>query len=116
MTQTSSPREADPPAARTSTQLLRSSINFLHIVLMVTAAAAPLVVASTYIPISIGSGRGMAAPLTYAATTMILLIFSVGFAQMARRITSAGAVYAFTARGLGRPARLGAGAALLAAR
>ena len=115
MTQTSSPREADPPAARTSTQLLRSSINFLHIVLMVTAAAAPLVVASTYIPISIGSGAGMAAPLTYAATTMILLIFSVGFAQMARRITSAGAFYTFTARGLGRPTGLAAGLTILAA-
>lgn len=115
MTQTSILREADPPAARTSTQLLRSSINFLHIVLMVTAAAAPLVAVSTYIPISIGSGAGMATPLTYAATTLILLIFSVGFAQMARRITSAGAFYTFTAQGLGRPAGLAAGLTILAA-
>ncbi len=67
-------------AGSVSTQLLRSSINFLHIVLMVTAAAAP-VVASTYIPISMAAGAGMATALTYAATTAILLIFSVGFAR-----------------------------------
>jgi len=101
-------------ASRTSTQLLRSSINFLHIVLMVTAAAAPLVVASTYIPLSIGGGAGLATPLTYAATTVILLIFAVGFAQMAKRITSAGAFYTFTAQGLGRPMGLAVGLTILA--
>jgi len=98
-----------------STQLLRSSINFLHIVLMVTAAAAPLVVASTYIPISLGAGAGMATALTYAATTVILLIFSIGFAQMAKRITSAGAFYTFSAQGLGRPMGLSVGFTVLAA-
>jgi amino acid transporter len=98
-----------------SGQLLRSSINFLHIVLMVTAAAAPLVVASTYIPISMAAGAGMATALTYAATTVILLIFAVGFAQMAKRITSAGAFYTFTSHGLGRPAGLAVGFSITAA-
>ncbi|WP_220099624.1 hypothetical protein [Mycobacteroides abscessus] len=114
MTQVSD-SDAAPPATRSSTHLLRSSINFLHIVLMVTAAAAPLVVASTYIPISIGSGAGMATPLTYAATTVILVIFSVGFAQMAKRITSAGAFYTFTAQGLGKPMGLAVGMTIVAA-
>lgn len=98
-----------------STQLLRSSINFLHIVLMVTAAAAPLVVVSTYVPISISSGAGMATPLAYIATTIILLVFSIGFAQMAKRITSAGAFYTFTAQGLGRPLGLSVGLMIVAA-
>jgi amino acid transporter len=106
---------ASQPAAGSSTQLLRSSINFFHIVLMVTAAAAPLVVASTYIPISLGYGAGLATTLTYAATTVILLIFSVGFAQMAKRITSAGAFYTFSAQGLGRPIGLSVGFIILAA-
>ena len=114
MTQVSDSNAASS-STRASTQLLRSSINFLHIVLMVTAAAAPLVVASTYIPISIGSGAGMATPLTYAATTVILLIFSVGFAQMAKRITSAGAFYTFTAQGLGKPMGLAVGMTVVAA-
>lgn len=114
MTQVSDSDSASP-VTPTSTNLLRSSINFLHIVLMVTAAAAPLVVASTYIPISIGSGAGLATPLTYAATTVILVIFSVGFAQMAKRITSAGAFYTFTSQGLGKPMGLSVGLTIVAA-
>ncbi|MFC6236977.1 APC family permease, partial [Longivirga aurantiaca] len=97
MTQTST----EPQAGR-STDLLKSSIKFFHIVLMVTAAAAPLVVVSTYIPISVAYGAGIAVPITYAATTLVLVIFTIGFAQMAKRITSAGAFYTFTAQGLGR--------------
>lgn len=98
-----------------STHLLRSSITFFHIVFMVTAAAAPLVVISAYIPISLSAGGGMATALTYAATTIILLIFTVGFAQMAKRITSAGAFYTFAAHGLGRPTGLAVGFTIMAA-
>jgi amino acid transporter len=114
MSQTAEPTGVATPSGA-STQLLKSSIKFFHIVLMVTAAAAPLVVASTYIPISISSGAGLATPLTYAATTVILLVFSIGFAQMAKRITSAGAFYTFSSQGLGRPIGLGVGFTVLAA-
>ncbi|WP_197922657.1 APC family permease [Thiosulfatihalobacter marinus] len=101
--------------ADSSTQLLKSSITFFHIVFMVTAAAAPLVVVSAYIPISIAWGAGMATALTYAATTLILLVFTVGFAQMAKRITSAGAFYTFTTQGLGRPTGLAVGLTVMSA-
>lgn len=101
--------------AEASTDLMKGSIRFLTIVLMVTAAAAPLVVVSTYIPISYAYGSGFATALTYVAATLILLVFSVGFAQMAKRITAAGAFYNFTAQGLGKPLGLGAGWAVMAA-
>lgn len=102
-------------AAEASTHLLKGSIRFLTIVLMVTAAAAPLVVVSTYIPISFAYGSGLSTALTYIAATVILLIFSVGFAQMAKRITASGAFYNFTTQGLGRPIGLGAGWTIMAA-
>ena len=95
--------------AEVSTDLLKGSIRFFTIVLMVTAAAAPLVVVSTYIPISFANGAGMSTALTYVAATLILLVFAVGFAQMAKRITAAGAFYNYTTQGLGRPIGLGAG-------
>ena len=101
--------------AEVSTDLMKGSIRFLTIVLMVTAAAAPLVVVSTYIPISYAYGSGFATALTYVAATLILLVFSVGFAQMAKRITAAGAFYNFTAQGLGKPLGLGAGWTVMAA-
>lgn len=104
-----------PSRSPASTQLLRSSITFFHIVFMVTAAAAPLVVVSAYIPISMSVGAGMSTALTYAATTLILLIFSVGFAQMAKRITSAGAFYTFATQGLGKAMGLAVGFTIMAA-
>lgn len=108
-------RKAGGDSQEHSHQLLRSSINFLHIVLMVTAAAAPLVVASAYIPISLAYGSGMATPLTYVFVTLILLVFTVGFAEMAKRITSAGAFYTFTTQGLGKPMGLSVGFTIVAA-
>lgn len=96
-------------AAEMSTDLLKGSIRFFTIVLMVTAAAAPLVVASAYIPMSIAFGGGMSTAVTYLTATLILLIFAVGFAQMAKRITASGAFYNFVTQGLGRPMGLGAG-------
>lgn len=102
-------------SAESSTDLMKGSIRFLTIVLMVTAAAAPLVVVSTYIPISYAYGSGFATALTYVAATLILLVFSVGFAQMAKRITAAGAFYNFTTQGLGKPLGLGAGWTVMAA-
>jgi amino acid transporter len=102
------------PVAPHGNELLRGSIRFLHIVLMVTAAAAPLVVASAYIPISISSGAGFATPLVYVATTLILVVFTVGYAEMAKRITAAGAFYTYATQGLGKPAGLAAGFCILA--
>lgn len=102
-------------AAEASTVLLKGSIRFLTIVLMVTAAAAPLVVVSTYIPISYAYGSGFSTALTYAAATIILLVFSVGFAQMAKRITASGAFYNFATQGLGKPIGLGAGWTIMVA-
>lgn len=101
--------------AETSTVLLKGSIRFLTIVLMVTAAAAPLVVVSTYIPISYAFGSGFSTALTYVAATVILLVFSVGFAQMAKRVTASGAFYNFTTQGLGKPVGLGAGWTIMVA-
>jgi amino acid transporter len=111
--QTSTPHEQG--TAGVSTSLLKGSIRFFTIVLMVTAAAAPLVVVSTYIPISYAFGSGMSTALTYLAATLILLVFTVGFAQMAKRITAAGAFYNFTTQGLGRPVGLGAGLTVMIA-
>lgn len=101
--------------AEVSTDLLKGSVRFATIVLMVTAAAAPLVVVSTYIPISYAAGSGLATSLTYIVATLILLVFAVGFAQMAKRITAAGAFYNFTTQGLGKPLGLGAGWMMMAA-
>jgi amino acid transporter len=50
----------------------------------------------------------------FVAVALVLAVFAVGYVAMARRITNAGALYAYISRGLGRPAGVGAALALLA--
>ena len=71
-------------------------------------ATAPLAVLITVVPAAYARGGGPLVPLTFVALAVVLLLFSVGYAAMADRAPFAGAMYAYVARGLGRPAGLGA--------
>jgi amino acid transporter len=71
-------------------------------------ATAPLAVLTTVVPAAYARGGGPLVPLSFAAVAVVLLVFSVGYAAMADRSPFAGALYAYIARGLGRPAGLGA--------
>ncbi|MCM0621065.1 APC family permease [Nocardioides bruguierae] len=82
------------------------------IVFMVVAAAAPLTVVAGTVPIGIAAGNGASFPATYVVCTLVLLLFAVGFTAMTKHVRSGGAFSTYIARGLGRPA--GVGAALLA--
>jgi amino acid transporter len=72
-------------------------------------ATAPLAVLLTVVPAAYARGGGPLVPLSFVALAIVLLLFSVGYAAMADRAPFAGALYAYIARGLGRPAGLGAG-------
>jgi amino acid transporter len=71
-------------------------------------ATAPLAVLVTVVPAAYARGGGPLVPLTFAAIAVVLMLFSVGYAAMANRAPFAGALYSYVARGLGRPAGLGA--------
>jgi amino acid transporter len=71
-------------------------------------ATAPLAVLITVVPAAYARGGGPLVPLSFAALAVVLLLFSVGYAAMADRAPFSGALYAYVARGLGRPAGLGA--------
>ena len=57
-------------------------------------------------------GNGVATPMTYVVTAVVLLLFSVGYSAMSRYVVDAGAFYAYVTAGLGR--RIGTGGAGLA--
>ena len=76
------------------------------------AAAAPITIGTTVIPAAYADGDISAVPLALLTVGLILLLFCVGYAAMARRVPNAGALYSFVARGLGRP--IGVGAAWVA--
>jgi amino acid transporter len=59
------------------------------------------------IGIAVGNGGGMVA--AFVVATVVLLLFAVGYAQMAKVLTSAGGFYAFVVKGLGKTMGLVAG-------
>ena len=92
---------------------LQRSLGVPGIVFMVVAAAAPITVVVANFPIIILSSGNIGAPLMVAAATIILALFSVGYAWMTPKVPDAGAFYSYVDRGLGRRAGLGTAAIAL---
>lgn len=55
-------------------------------------------------------GAGWAGPAAFLVATVILAIFTVGYVEMAKRVTTAGGFYSFVSHGFGRTLGLGTAA------
>src|SRR5689334_15177215 len=86
-----------------ATGKLNGALTTPKIIVMVVAAAAPISCIAGIIPLSFALGSGAATPAAYLIAGVVLLLFSVGYAAMARRMSSAGGFYQYIARGLGKP-------------
>jgi amino acid transporter len=82
------------------------------VVFLVIAAAAPMAAMVGNVPLALIRGNGAGLPAAFAACTVVLLCFSVGYAAMSRRVVNTGAFYTYIARAIGKPA--GVSAAYLA--
>jgi cation diffusion facilitator CzcD-associated flavoprotein CzcO/amino acid transporter len=78
------------------------------IVFLVVAAAAPLASMIGNLPIAIARGTGAAVPVAFLLAGLTLLAFTVGYGAIGRRVVSTGAFYTYVAKGLGKPAGVGA--------
>lgn len=99
-----------PPPAR-----LQGNLGVTSIVLMVVAAAAPLTVVSSNVPLAMALGNGNGAPYAFLLAAVVLLLFSIGFVAMSPKVKDSGAFFSYVTLGLGQ--RLGnatAGIALIA--
>ncbi len=96
-------------ATGTLERLERGALGVRDIVFFVVAAAAPLTVMAGIAPIAIMIG-GIGAPSGYLIAGIVLSIFAVGFTAMSKYIKNAGAFYSYIAKGLGKPAGVGAAA------
>jgi amino acid transporter len=94
--------EGSPGAA---TQL-QGSLGVASVFFAVVAWAAPLLVVVGLVPSMIGFA-GQAIVACFAATTIILLLFAVGYTTITRHVEQPGAFYAYIVAGLGKPAGLG---------
>ncbi|WP_105975345.1 APC family permease [Streptomyces geranii] len=82
------------------------------LLLSVLAATAPLMVVAGVMPTTFAVMGIVGQPLLFVILGVVLVLFSVGYAEMSRHVHNAGAFYAYISRGLG--GTTGAGAALLA--
>ena len=76
------------------------------------AAASPLGVIGGPVPLGIASGNGTGFPAIFIISTIIVLLFAVGFTALTPHVPNAGAFYSYISHGLGRA--LGVAAAFVA--
>lgn len=103
MTDLSKTGHAEVPGGETgSDNPLHRGLGVSQIVFMVVAAAAPLGLVAGGVPLAFAVSGSPGMPLYFALSTVLLLVFAVGFTLMAGRVRDAGAFYAYVQAGLGR--------------
>jgi amino acid transporter len=109
MTSTYSPQDTGvmaPPEAEN--HKLRGDLNAFQLLFGILAYNAPLVAVVAFLPLTIGYGNGLGAPVSYLLSGAIIALFASGFLKMSRHIDNPGGFYSYIALGLGREAGLGA--------
>ena len=96
---------ASPPPA--SERKLRGNLGVASIVFMVVAAASPLGVIGGVVPLGIASGNGAGFPATFVVSTIILLLFAIGFTALTPFVDEAGAFFSYVRHALGFPTGIG---------
>ena len=94
--------EPEPPARK-----LRGNLGVASIVFLVVAAAAPLGVIGGVVPLGLAAGNGAGFPATFIISTIILLLFAVGFTAMTPYVEAAGAFFSYVRKSLGLPVGIG---------
>ena len=82
----------------------------MGVIFMAVATAAPITAMVGNVPIAVGFGNGSHAPAGYIVATVVLSLFAIGYATMAKHITATGAFYGFISHGLGKIVGMGSGA------
>ncbi|CAB4340054.1 MAG: amino acid permease [Actinobacteria bacterium] len=93
--------------------LRKGAIGIVSVLFMAVANAAPITAMSFNVPVGLGWGNGIGVSGGFLFATIILTVFTVGFAAMSKHITTTGAFYGFISHGLGQAWGMAAG--LLAA-
>jgi amino acid transporter len=84
-----------------SDKLARNALGLRQVLFCIVTGAAPIAAMQFNVPYAVG-GAGTAGPATFLLATVILTVFSVGYIEMARRVTAAGGFYSFISHGFGQ--------------
>jgi amino acid transporter len=88
--------------------LAKDVLGLPQVLFCIVTGAAPLAAMLFNVPVAV-SGGGYAVPAAFIVATVALTIFSVGYIEMAQRVTAVGGFYTFITRGLGSVMGMGAG-------
>lgn len=90
------------------------AIGMVGVLFLTVTGAAPMSAMLGNVPFAAGFGNGIYVPAAFLLATIVLTIFSVGYAAMAAKVSSVGGFYSFISLGLGRDIGMAAGVASLA--
>jgi amino acid transporter len=98
-----------------SVQKLQSkAVGLIGVLFLTVTGAAPVSAMLGNVPFAAGYGIGIHTPAAFLLATIVLTIFSIGYATMAARVSSVGGFYSFISQGLGREVGMSAGISSLA--
>jgi amino acid transporter len=95
-------------------KLHAKAIGLIGVLFLTVTGAAPESAMLGNVPFAAGFGNGLYVPAAFLLATIVLTIFSVGYAAMASKVSSVGGFYSFISLGLGRDVGMAAGIASLA--
>ena len=107
--------EGDVDVAKRSDvdQLKGNAVGLYSILFLCVTGSAPLAVFIYNTPFTMPYGSGTNGPATFAFATIILTIFSIAYAEMAKKVRAAGGMYTYVSHGLGQQWGMMAGYSLM---
>ncbi|HEY2258119.1 MAG TPA: APC family permease [Solirubrobacteraceae bacterium] len=96
-------------------KLRPGAVGLIGVLFLTVTGSAPISAMLFNTPISVGFGNGIGTPAGFIFATIVLVIFSVGYVAMARKVTTAGGFYSFVSHGLGRELGMASGFLMVAA-
>jgi len=87
------------------------AVGLMGVLFLTVTGAAPMSAMLGNVPFGAGFGNGIYIPAAFLLATIVLTIFSVGFAAMAQKVSSVGGFYSYISLGLGRDMGMAAGMA-----
>ena len=93
-------------------QLKGNAVGLYSILFLCVTGSAPLAVFIYNTPFTMPYGSGSGGPATFLFATIVLTIFSIAYAEMAKKVRAAGGMFTYVSHGLGQ--QLGGDGRLLA--
>ena len=95
-------------------KLHSKAIGLIGVLFLTVTGAAPMSAMLGNVPFAAGYGIGIHTPAAFALATIVLTVFSIGYAAMAAKVSTVGGFYSFISQGLGREVGMSAGISSLA--